>query len=192
MKLLFNYFGVIKDKRRDQGKRFPLPAMLEMVVLAGLSGHFGINSISRFIKNNSDFFIDRYTLLHKVPSKTTIFKFLSTIDYEELNDILVEWILQFTGNDSKFWVSIDGKALCSTVTNSCDSKQNYKSIVSAFCSELEIVLDTRAMETKKSDEANLARDLIRNLELKGITFTLDALHCQKKQLKPSWSQEMIM
>ena len=192
MKLLFEYFGVIKDKRRKQGKRFSLPAMLEMIVLAGMSGHFGINSISRFIKNNSEFFIDRYNMKHKVPGKTTIFKFLSTIDYEELNDILVEWLLQYIDRDSNFWVSIDGKALCSTVTNSCDSEQNYKSIVSAFCSELEIVLDSRAMETKKSDEAKLARELIAKLELKGITFTLDALHCQKKQLKPSWSQEMIM
>ena len=55
-----------------------------------------------------------------------------------------------------------------------------------------IVLDTVSIETKKENEGQAARDLITQFESKGMTFTLDALHCQKKQSAVSWSQEMIM
>ena len=97
---------------------------------------------------------------------------------------------QYVKSSNTTWVSIDGKALASTVTDNQGSKQNFQLIVNSFASEMEVVLNTVPFENKKSNEIFSARELIRQLDLKGITFTLDALHCQKKQLKPSWSQEM--
>jgi len=90
------------------------------------------------------------------------------------------------------WMSIDGKVLGSTVTNSNNSAQNYKSIVSMFIKEKGIILTTKGYENKKDNEIQTARDLIETLEIKGITMTLDALHCQKKRRKVSWWEEMTM
>ena len=70
--------------------------------------------------------------------------------------------------------------------------QNYKSMVSMFCSEKGIVISARSIENKKSHEGEAVRMLIEQLELKGMVFTMDALHCQKKQRNISWSQEMTM
>ena len=189
---LFTYLSEVKDFRRKQGQRISLGAFLEMVTLAGLSGYFGINSIARFIKNNETFFVQRYQLQHGVPSLATVFNILKDLPYEELNNALRKWMEQYVETRSDLWIAIDGKALCSTVTDKHGKKQNYKSIVSMFSKEKGIVLSAKSIEKKKEQEGGAARDLIRVFEGKGMTFTMDALHCQKKRLKPSWSQEMTM
>ena len=190
MKPLHSFLVDIPDFRRKQGQRWTLAQFLEMVVLAGMSGHFGINSIGRFIKHNAEFFIDRYNLQHGAPSHTSVQNILTSLPYESLNSVLHKWISQYTQDQDDMWVSIDGKAIASTVSDKYGAKQNYKSIVSAFSEKLELTIGTRPMENKKSSEGKVARDLIKRLEVKGVTFTMDALHCQKKQPKLSWHQEM--
>jgi len=192
MKTLVDFLSEIEDYRRKQGQRISLRNFLEMVVLAGMSGHFGINSISRFIKNNEDFFITRYNLQHGVPSLATVFNILKQLPYEQLNESLSKWMKQYVEDHSDLWVAIDGKALCSTVTDHHGSKQNYKSIVSMFCGHKGVILSAKSIENKEAHEGQAARELIEQFEGKGMTFTLDALHCQKKLLKPSWSLEMTM
>ncbi len=46
------------------------------------------------------------------------------------------------------------------------------------------------MENKLESEINVVRDLIELLDLTGVVFTFDALHCQKK-LSP-WSSNLVM
>lgn len=89
------------------------------------------------------------------------------------------------------WLSIDGKAIKSTVSDQHSSKQNYLSLVSVFNNCMGIVISAGTLENKKNNEGNTVRELIEQMELKGVSFTLDALHCQK-QSKPSWSVEMTM
>jgi predicted transposase YbfD/YdcC len=46
------------------------------------------------------------------------------------------------------------------------------------------VLGNAQLQNAKASEIPVVRHLIESLDLKGVTFTLDALHCQKKQQKP--------
>ena len=187
---LYEVLSEIPDFRRKEGQRFAFPALLEMVILAGVSGYFGINSIHRFIKNNKDYFINRYDFVHGVPSQTGLFNFLSKLDYNALNKALTSWSVQFMDTDSKNWIAIDGKAIGSTITDKFGSKQNYQMILNMFCKEKQIVISTKAYENKHSNEGQEARQLIEQMTLKGMTLTLDAVHCQKKQRKPLWWEEM--
>ena len=41
------------------------------------------------------------------------------------------------------------------------------------------------MENKQESEINVVRDLIELLDLTGVVFTFDALHCQKKPCQRS-------
>ncbi len=189
MKSMYSCLQKVKDHRRSQGKRTPMAAFLEMIVLAGMSGHFGYRPISRFITNNKEFFEARYNLAHGTPSYTTLRNFMKGLNYRDLCDALNSWIIQFLDKEGR--LAIDGKRMNSTVENEDDSKQNYKSMVSLFCNKKGIVIKSLSIENKNK-EGNAARDLIAQCELKGISFTMDALHCQKKLRKPSWSQEMYM
>lgn len=190
MESLYERLKLVKDHRRAQGQRIPMGAFLEMIVLAGMSGHFGFRPMSRFISLNEDFFVERYKLNHGAPAYATLRNFTKELDYKNLCDALYRWGSQYIKQDD--WISIDGKAIGSTVTNGNNSEQNFKSMVSMFCNKTGIVVNTTSIENKKENETQAARDLISLCELKGVTFTMDALHCQKKQLKQSWSQEMSM
>jgi len=192
MKSLHEILNEIKDFRRKQGQRFKFADMLEMIVLAGLSGIFSINGIRRFIHENAEFFIERYELKHGVPSLSGIYNFLERLDYEELNKALKIWMDQYIKGED-IWISIDGKVLGSTVSDEHNSKQNFKSIVSAFRSEKKLTLITKGFENKKKeDEIMIAREIIKQLEDKGVTMTLDALHCQKKRQRRLWWEEMTI
>lgn len=188
MKSLYECLEEVTDARRKQGQRTPIAAFLEMIVLGGMSGNYSIRSIARFIDRNEKYFVDRYNLEHGTPGYTNLRKFLEKLDYKELNQAVKKWCSQFL--QSGDWIAIDGKAITSTVTNKHNSEQNYLSMVSMFCSKKGIVIDTQSIENKKEHEGLAARELIAQCELKGVTFTMDAMHCQKKLRKQSWSQEM--
>jgi len=187
---LYNGLLEVTDPRRKQGQRTPLAAFLEMIILAGMSGNHAIRAVSRFIDRNEAYFVDRYNLKHGTPKYTNLRNFLEILDYEQLNSAVKKWCSQYI--EGQDWISIDGKAIRSTVTNSHSEVQNFLSMVSMFCTKKGIVIDTKSLENKKENEGLTAREMILQCELKGVTFTMDALHCQKKQSKLSWSQEMIM
>lgn len=188
MKSLHDFLHEVPDHRRAQGTRTPIGAFLEMIVLAGMSGHIQIRPLSRFITNNATYFNDRYNLQHGTPSYATIRNFFKGLDFTELTKAFTNWSSQFL--EPNEWISIDGKVIGSTVTDCHNTKQNYESMVSAFCSKNEIVLEVVSISNKEDHEGAAARRIIEQFENKGVTFTMDALHCQKKQRKPSWSQEM--
>lgn len=194
MKRLQDYLSEVKDFRRAEGRRFGLVPMLEMIVLAGMSGRFGVNPVARFMEHNEDFFIVRYNLHRGIPSQTMVHNFMKGLDFDELNMVLSSWMGEVMESQGKAdqWLSIDGKSIKSTVSDHNSSKQNYLSLVSVFNNNMGLVISASKLENKKSNEGISVRELIEQLELKGVSFTLDALHCQKKLSKPSWSVEMSM
>lgn len=102
-----------------------------------------------------------------------------------MNTALRLWMKQYVSAKDDLWVAVDGKAITSTVVDQHGSQQNYISMVSLFSEKMGVVLGAVSIENKKAHEGQAARELIELLELKGLTFTLDALHCKKKQSKPS-------
>ena len=49
----------------------------------------------------------------------------------------------------------------------------------------ELVLGVKMMENKEESEINVVRDLIELLDLTGVVFTFDALHCPKSGCEPA-------
>ena len=178
MTSLIDMLAEVKDHRRDQGKRVPFAAFIEMILVACLNGATPIRAIHRFIDNNSEFFVKRYGLIHGTPSYAGLREFLGGLDFDIITDVFARWASQYIEVDD--WLSIDGKALGSTVTDKHSSRQNFQFVVSSFSAAMEIAIDSVAMENKESHEGDAARELISRFEQKGCVFTLDALHCQKK------------
>jgi len=190
MKDLYSVFEEMPDNRRAQGIRFPMPTMLTMIVVGYIGGNYSGKSLARYFKNNEREFIKTFGLLHGVPGSTKINTFLKELDFEILTSKFNNWLSQFT--DRKSWVAIDGKALRHTVTDCHSSKQNFLTLVGAFVQSTGITLSYKSHENGKSGEPKSAREIIEAMNGKGYILTLDAAHCQKKRLKPSWSQEMTM
>lgn len=121
---LYHYLSQVPDHRRSQGLRTPIGGVIEMIVLAGMSGRFAKQVISRFFKENEDIFIERYGLKHGVPGYTNMRTFMENVDKKALCKALSSWANQFL--EEKDWIAIDGKAIGSTITNSQEHNENYK------------------------------------------------------------------
>ena len=90
-----------------------------------------------------------------------------------------QWSQQYSLIPSSEWISLDGKSLKNTVNNYDNAQQNFINCVSAFSHQRKLVLGVKMMENKEESEITVVRDLIELLDLTGVVFTFDALHCQK-------------
>ncbi|NEO38494.1 MAG: hypothetical protein F6J90_20000 [Moorea sp. SIOASIH] len=73
-----------------------------------------------------------------------------------------------------------------------NAKQNLISCVSAFAHQRRLVLGVKMMSNKQESEIYVVRELIDLLDLTGVVFSFDALHCQKKLWQPSSIQGMTI
>jgi len=113
----------------------------------------------------------------------TIRDVVQRIDFDKLSKSFNQWAEQYVPMCKGDTKSIDGKAIGGTVSDCSNSYQNFTSLVSVFASQRGIVLSCSKIENKKESEIPTVRQLIETLDVKGEIFTLDALHCQKKQWK---------
>lgn len=171
----------LKDYRRKQGRRHPLEVVLLIIIMAIMAGAKGERAIARFAQNNKKALIKALRIGRKeIPSRYVIKGIIKNIDFSELQNIFYQWALQIIRIEKKDIVSIDGKAIRGTVKNSRTSFQNFTSLVSVFASKRKQVLAAGKIETKKENEIPKVQELIAMLDLKDVTFTLDAMHCQEK------------
>jgi len=187
---LSEYLKELPDPRRSQGTRYPLESFLTIIIIGYIGGYYTGKSLARYFKNNKEDLVEIFGLRHGVPGSTRINTFLKSLDFDKLNEAFFNWVSQF--DSANQWVSIDGKSLRHTVTNSQNSKQNFLTMLGAFSQQNGLVIKYENHENGKAGEPQSARDLIMHLKGKGYILTLDAVHCKKKPSKLSWSQEMAL
>lgn len=127
---LLYFLSQIKDTRKDKGKRYPLPSLLCMLIIAQLNGCKAIKSAARFLKQHEDLFTDLFGLEHGVMACSQINTVLKGLDFDSVNRAIWAWTTLHHPLDAVVALSGDGKALRSTVTDSQNNKQNYMSLVS--------------------------------------------------------------
>lgn len=183
---LLEYLSKIKDPRRSQGQRHSLEHILLITIMSIMSGYIGYRAIGDFIKaNKEDLLRALQPPKNKLPSFDVVREVLIAIDFDELSKYFYEWTQQHIILQSKEWVSVDGKAICGTLKDSNGSNQNFTSLVSVYCSKQQLILCNSLVTSKKDVEMSVVQHLMTTLHLNDVVFTLDALHCQKKQLQQS-------
>lgn len=182
-KNLYKLFGEIEDFRRAQGRMHSLPFVLIIITMAIMSGFPGRRAVGDFIKRHSAELIELFKPKNdKLPSFQTVARVISGIKFDDLIKIFYKWTLSYVDIKEKEWFSIDGKAIGGTVTNPHDKLQEYINLVSVFSSKRKQVIALKKVKDKGS-EIPIVQDLIEQLDLKGVIFTADALHCQKDTVK---------
>jgi hypothetical protein len=183
-KNLIYYLEQIPDPRDKSGLRHPLPIVLLIIIMAILSGHYGYRGIGRFLERHRRSLIELLSIpKSRVPSYSTIIRVMMTLNYEFVLKQFNDWIQSNGMLPSGEWVSIDGKALKNTVTNYSGQEQNFVNFVSAFSHQKGLVLGLKVNKNKDQSEITTVQELLELLDLKGVVFTFDALHCQKKTLE---------
>jgi hypothetical protein len=174
----------LKDHRRRQGRRHPLEVILLIIIMAIMAGAKGERAIARFAQNNKKALVKALRIeRQEVPTRSVIKGVVENIDFTALQNIFYGWALKIIPIKKKDIVSIDGKALKGTVKEAQNNLQNFTSLVSVFASKRKQVLTSAKIETGKESEIPTVQELLKMLDLKGVTFTLDALHCQEKTVR---------
>lgn len=177
---LIEHLCQVEDFRRKQGLRFPLPGVLLIVIMAIMSGRNGYREIATFAKANRKILLDKLKFKHsKLPSHVTIREVLMNINFNQLNQAFNTWALGYVTIEPNEWLSIDGKAIRSTIVNYDQAYQNFVSLVSVFSQKRGQVIKSAMYENKKVSEISVVQDLLEALDLKDTVLTMDALHCKK-------------
>lgn len=175
----------IKDFRQSSGKRYKLLTVIIIIILGNMLGFISYRALGDFAK----YYKKQICYLLKIssdklPSYSTIRRVALGIDNSQLMEIFNQWGEELMKRDDigKCW-AIDGKSLRNTLTEIFGKEQNFVSFSSLFDVDNGLVLKMRNYENKKSSEIKETQELIKNVRKENITFTLDALHCQKETTK---------
>lgn len=183
----------IKDKRRKQGTRHELSEILLTVIISTMSGYYGYRGMEDFCnrheKELNEFF---GSPKHGIASYSCIRRVLMDLDFNILSQKFNQWIRGKVEIRKREWLQIDGKGMKGTITDYENKQQNFINLVSLFMNRTGVVLMANQMNNKEQSEIKTVRELIKQLNLKGIVLSMDALHCQKKRLLKSQRQGMGM
>ncbi len=183
-KNLYEILCELKDPRRVQGRRHNLATILLIIIMALMSGYNGIRAIGDFIKKHHKELIKTFKIEKKrLPSFNTISRILQKIDFNEFAKIFKKWSRTYVSIEKKDWLSIDGKVIGGTVSNPNNQFQKYINLVSVFSNKKKQVVAIGKVGGDKKSEIPVVKQLIKELDLEGVIFTIDALHCQKETTK---------
>jgi hypothetical protein len=176
---LLDALSEVPDPRRAEGRRYPLAPLLLFTVLALLSGATSYRRIIIFLDQrrivlNAVFGV----ALKRAPALNTLRTVLQELDGDALEQAFrrhAEGLLATTGGQRPV-VALDGKTLKGSFDHLTDRKAAQA--LSAFASDAAILLAHSEIDDK-SNEIPAAQRMIAELNLSGVLFTADALHCQK-------------
>lgn len=179
-------FDALPDCRRGQGQRHHKTLILLITLMATMSGYHGYRAIGDFITRNREALLMHFKP-HKdrLPTFDTVRRLLLELDFDQLSQAFSKWAIGRTTIRKGEWMSVDGKALAGTMSAYHKAHQRFINLVSIYCSRTGLVLAAAQVDNSKQSEIPVVQQLIAALDLKGVTFSPDALHCQKKRLPQS-------
>jgi hypothetical protein len=170
----------VKDPRRKQGQRFGLDQLLLLIIMAMMRGCYHYREIARFCSYHQSDLKRLLQLKSKhMPSHVTIRQLILSLDFASLQASFCWWANQYVPIQEHEWIAIDGKAIKSTVSDLHSNYQDFVCLVSLFSQKREQIIFAEKFNNKQESEIRVVENLIDALDLKGVIFTMDALHCKK-------------
>lgn len=181
---LIEALQTIPDPRSSLGRRYPLWVFLLLIILGTMSGYRGYRGLARFMHRHQEHLATRLGLPRaELPSYSTIRRLLNAIDFDAVAKAFTDWaqavgLLQ-AGDDC----AVDGKGLKNTVTDAHSNQQNFVNVVSMFQLQQGVVVAQAVFDNGQESEINVVYQLLEQLQVSGVTVSLDALHAQKKTVE---------
>lgn len=167
----------VPDQRHAQGKRYTLPFLLAVIILAKLAGQHKPSAIAQWVKLRRRQLVKAFGRKRDtVPALNTIRRTLSdSVVASELLTHLNRFLHQTYGGQQSEQVTLDGKTLCGTIP---PGQRQGEHLVTAFLPEEGIVLAQVAVESKEN-ELRAAPKVLDSLDLYGRVVSGDALFTQR-------------
>jgi len=170
----------LTDPRSGQGKRHPLETVLSISVCAVIFGARSFRAIGDWSQSLTRKVLIRFGSDRDCPpSEPTIRRVIQSIDAEEFDKKIGEWLLKrsIINSDSSIsgcGIAIDGK----TLRGSHDGDKRARHLLSAVIHKEGLVIAQEEVD-EKTNEIRHFRPLLENLDINGTVVTADAMHTQK-------------
>jgi len=167
--------AAVPDPRSRRGRRFPLHAVLCLVVLGLLAGRQSLKAILELRKNfGEDLPLALGFPRKRLPAEVTLSRILASLDPAALEAALSAWVLPRLSPEQARVLTIDGK----TLRGSRDGLLPGHHLVAAYAPAAGAVLAQLRVDSK-TNEHKAALELLGLLPLKGAIVTGDAAFCQR-------------
>ena len=164
----------LSDPRKRKGIRHPFESVLALAVMATLSGMRSYETIAEWAAEVSKEILAKLRCwCHQAPSEPTFRRVLQSVDADEVDTTVHEWIAKRTDLFGE-GVALDGK----TLRGSGNGEQRPVHLLAAVTHGSGVVVAQEAV-SEKTNEIKHAASTLQNVDLKGATVTADAMHTQK-------------
>jgi len=171
----------IPDQRRRQGRRYPLAHLLLFSVLAVLADATSYRGLLVFIMVHRERLNATFgTALRRAPAVNTMRALFQALDPAELETAFRQHARELSGGvpaGEPRVIALDGKTLKRRFDHLNDRAAAH--VLSAFACEAALILAHQEVRDAP-EEIPAAQALIEALGVRGVLFTADALHGQKK------------
>lgn len=157
-----------------------LTDILLLVVTSVLCGAEDWDDMEEFGELQLDWLKKFGSFKNGIPSHDTISRVLAAINPDEFSKCFTDWIDCLRESVDNEVIAIDGKTIC----NSKDKSKGLSAvhIVSAYAAQNHLCLGQLATNSK-SNEITAIPKLLKLLNVKGATITIDAMGCQREIAK---------
>jgi DDE_Tnp_1-associated len=181
---LIEHLKQVPDYRTQP--QYPLWVILLLIIMGILSGCQGYRALEDFVARHQSSLLKLLNLPYKrLPSFTTLRRIMVRLNYQHLTERFNDWSAETYPTLAAEQVPIDGKSLKSTVVDEFKSQQDFINVVSAFSVQQGVVLRLEPVHNGEVSEIETVQQLLDNLQVSGVCFSMDALHTQKKQFNRS-------
>jgi hypothetical protein len=164
----------IPDPRDPSGLRHPLPAVLNLLVVATLAGMRSLEAVAQFARDHGPPLAQALGFRSaKTPCKATLSNLLRRLDVGAFEAAIGRWIAARCP-DRGDQLCLDGK----TARGSKDGAIPAVHLLSAYAPTVAAVVAQIRVD-KKTNEHKAALELLGILPLAGVVVTGDAMFCHK-------------
>lgn len=182
--MLLKYLSQIPDHRRSQGRQYQLSYVLLFSIFAILCGASRYQDIADFITVHFERLDEIYDMKWtRAPAYTTVRNVIQGTNKFELEKAFrnyTEELLKIDDLILSQCLAIDGKALRGSFDHFNDKKALH--ILNIFSIGSNLIIGHYDTDNK-SNEIPAVQEFLKEIDLTGYIFTIDAMHCQKKHLR---------
>jgi predicted transposase YbfD/YdcC len=174
------HFAYLPDPRFRRARKHNLLDILFIALCAVLCGAETFTEMSLWAKSKQEWLQALLPLPGGVPRHDTFGRLFARLDRQAFADCFQQWTQALHETTGGEVVALDGKWLRSSFDKATGTPA--LKLVSAWAADNRLVLAQRAIETGKS-ESDTMLALLKRLDVKGCTVTIDAAGCQKALAK---------
>jgi len=173
------HLHTVPDRRKRRGRRYPLPVLLTLAVVAKLAGQSRVEAIADWAKLRAPDLVRLFRLKHAtMPHSSTWSRVLGqAVDPGALEQALTSFFQTLPTDAARgsIILAVDGKTLRGTIPA---GQTRGVHLVAAYLPEQGVVLAQLRVDTKEN-EIVVVPSLLAQLDLHGVVVVGDAMQTQR-------------